>query len=324
MQAPLSVFVNGYAGNYIVRTTGNDGINVYYMRQEELDALLSFMWSDGSWGDALSDAWTKLFFDPFKYILSIDWTPVVLSQFHYAYDTVKLGFWDSKVQSNLIGGANAPSASFSYDVSLRNKSYASTDFRYWSSSYSRYFVKLPLVGIIPVDITKTNKGQLTANYYYDVISGIADIWLRSGTQDIGHYQAQLSVPVQIGYATTNPVNLINGMVGMISSASSKDVVGTISKGLATGQAGTAPEPSIIGQAGNINGILNNLDAGQYTYVRDSLMPNVTTDGYADGHVRQIKSLSGFIKCRNASVDISGFDGDQSLVNDYLNKGFYYE
>lgn len=324
IQAPKSVFVPVYSGNFIVRTIGVTGISIYYMSQEELNSLLSFMWSDGSWGDVLNDAWTKLFFDPFKYILSIDWTPVVLEQFFHLTDTVKLGFWDSKVLTNLIGGDNAPTASFSYDVSLTNKSYADTEFRYWSNDYSRYFVKLPLVGIIPVDITKTNKGQLIANYYYDVISGIADIWLKSGTQDIGHYQAQLSVPVQIGYATTNPTNLINGMIGTSASVVTGDIVSTISKGLATAQSGTAPEPSIIGQVGNINGILNNLDAGQYTYVRDSLLPDVTTEGYADGHTRQIKSLSGYIKCRHASIDISGFDGDQNTVNDYLNNGFYYE
>lgn len=324
IQVPKSVFTNGYSGNFIVRTTGCNGINIYYMRQEELNSLLSFMWSDGSWGDVLNDAWTKLFFDPFKYILSIDWTPVVLDQFIHLTDTVKLGFWDSNVLTNLIGGINPPTATFSYDVSLTNKSYADTDFRYWSSVYSRYFVKLPLVGIIPVDITKTNKGVLTANYYYDVVSGIADIWLKSGMQDIGHYQAQLSVPVQIGFATTNPTNLINGMIGSSASVVSGDIVGTISKGLATVQSGTAPEPSVIGQVGNINGILNNLDAGQYTYVRDSLMPDVNTEGYADGHTRQIKSLSGFIKCRNGSIDISGFDGDQNIINEYLNNGFYYE
>ena len=324
IQPPKSVFANGYVGNFIVRTTGASGINIYYMKQSELDSLLSFMWSDGSWGDALNDAWTKLFFDPFKYILSIDWTPVVLDQFLHLTDTVKLGFWDSKVLTNIIGGANSPTASFSYDVSIVNSSYADTEFRYWSNEYSRYFVKLPLVGIIPVDVTKTNKGQLTANYYYDVVSGIADIWLRSGMQDIGHYQSQLSVPVQIGYATTNPTNLINGMIGTSTSLTANDVVGTISKGLTTIQSGLAPEPSIIGQAGNINGILNSLDAGQYTYVRDSLLPDVTTEGYADGHKRQIKSLSGYIKCRHASIDISGFDGDQNTVNEYLNNGFYYE
>ena len=38
----------------------------------------------------------------------------------------------------------------------------------------------------------------------------------------------------------------------------------------------------------------------------------------------ISSLSGYIKCRNASVSIPGDGEEQSIVNNYLNSGFYYE
>lgn len=321
---PIDTFVNGYSGNYIVRTTGNDGISIYYMTQSQLDSLLSFMWSDGSWSDLATDTWLKLFFDPFKYILSIDWTPVRSSKFLGITDTVKLGFWDSNVSALLIGGNNAPSVSWSYDLGIVNSRYGMTDFRYWSTTYSRYFAKLPLVGIFPVDVTKCQNEQLTADYYYDVTSGVCDIWMRSGSNDLNHFQSQLSVPIQIGFATSNPVNLINGVAGTVVSMSTGNATGAISSGLTAGQSATAPEPSIIGQVGNINGILNNLDAGQYTYWRESLRPNVTTDGYADGTTRQISTLSGFIKCRNASVAINGYSGDQETVNNFLNTGFYYE
>lgn len=321
---PIDTFVNGWVGNYILRTTGNDGINMYYVTQEQLDALLSFMWNDGSWSDLATDTWLKLFFDPFKYILSIDWTPVRSSKFSYITDTIKLGFWDSGVSANLIGGNNAPFIKWSYDLGIVNSKYDPTQFQFYSTMYSRYFAKLPLVGVFPIDITKINQDQLTADYYYDVTSGVCDIWVRSGNSDLNHFQAQLSVPIQIGFATSNPVNLINGVASTVSSMATGNITGAISNGLTAGQSATAPEPSIIGQVGNINGILNNLDAGQHTYWRESLKPNVTTDGYADGTTRKINTLSGFIKCRNASVSINGFDGDQEAVNNFLNSGFYYE
>ena len=40
--------------------------------------------------------------------------------------------------------------------------------------------------------------------------------------------------------------------------------------------------------------------------------------------KQIKTLSGYVKCQNASINISGLAGDKEEVNAYLNNGFYYE
>lgn len=39
---------------------------------------------------------------------------------------------------------------------------------------------------------------------------------------------------------------------------------------------------------------------------------------------KINTLSGFVKCSGASLDIAGFSGDKEEVNAYLNSGFYFE
>lgn len=39
---------------------------------------------------------------------------------------------------------------------------------------------------------------------------------------------------------------------------------------------------------------------------------------------QISTLSGYIKCAGASVDIAGLAGEKEMVNSFLNNGFYYE
>ena len=82
--------------------------------------------------------------------------------------------------------------------------------------------------------------------------------------------------------------------------------------------------SVIGSTGTIAGVLENKDASSICYTRSSTVVNGVTDGYADGHTRKLNSLSGFIKCRNASVSINGYSGDQESVNMFLNTGFYYE
>lgn len=321
---PVGLFPKGYSGNFIVRTTSSDGITLYYMTQEELDDLLSFMWSDGSWGDALNDAFTKLFFDPFKYILSIDWCPIRIDNFIHLSSTVKLGFWDSKISGAIIGGINAPSVNFSYDIGITNSRYNKYQFQYWNSNFSRYFVKLPFVGVIQIDITKTANDQLTADYYYDAVTGLCDVWLRSGQNDLAHFQTRLSIPIQIGFATNNPSNILNGAANTGIQLVTGNAMGTISSGLESIKGVFSPDSSVIGSNGSINGILNNRSAAQYTYTCSSIVPYPNTEGYADGNRRKINTLSGYVKCRNASVPINGYFGDQDAVNNFLNNGFYYE
>lgn len=321
---PVGLFPNGYSGNFIVRTTSAEGITLYYMTQEELDDLLSFMWSDGSWGDALNDTFTKLFFDPFKYILSIDWCPIRIDNFLHLSSTVKLGFWDSKVSGAIIGGINAPSVNFSYDIGITNSRYNKYQFQYWNSNFSRYFVKLPFVGVIQIDITKTANDQLTADYYYDAVTGLCDVWLRSGQNDLAHFQTRLSIPIQIGFATNNPSNILNGATNTGIQLVTGNAMGTISSGLESIKGVFSPDSTVIGSNGSINGILNNKNAAQYTYTCSSIVPYPITEGYADGNRRKISTLSGYIKCRNASVPINGYSGDQDIVNNFLNNGFYYE
>lgn len=321
---PVGLFPKGYSGNFIVRTTSSEGITLYYMTQEEIDDLLSFMWSDGSWGDALNDAFTKLFFDPFKYILSVDWCPIRIDNFIHLTSTVKLGFWDSKVSGAIIGGVNTPSVNFSYDIGITNSRYNKYQFQYWNSNFSRYFVKLPFIGVIQIDITKTANDQLTADYYYDAVTGLCDVWLRSGQNDLAHFQTRLSIPIQIGFATNNPSNILNGAANTGVQLVSGNAFGTISSGLESIKGAFSPDSSIIGSNGSINGILNNRSAAQYTYTCSSIVPYPNTEGYADGNRRKINTLSGYVKCRNASVPINGYSGDQDAVNNFLNNGFYYE
>lgn len=322
---PVDVFHNNdLYGFYLVRTVSSEGISLYYMPEELLEKLLDFMWSDGSWGDALSDSFTKLFFDPFKYILSVDWTPIKLEQFSYMTDTVKLGFWDSGKTGYLIGGEKSPTIEFSYDLGIQNSRYTTEQFQFYDMRYSRYYAKLPFVGVIPIDITKINANQLTAFYFYDAVSGLCDVWLRSGEADLSHFQTQLNVPIQIGYTTSNPVNQIATGLNTGASIASGDMLGAIENGIGAIRSTFAPDPSIIGSNASIASILSNKDASQFTYTCGSVAPDANTEGYADCNRRQIGTLSGFIKCRNASINVSGFTGDAEKINAFLNSGFYFE
>lgn len=322
---PLNVFVNGYAGNYIMRIVGAAGVETYYVTEKQLGLLVSFMYTADNFQELIDNATTKFLFDPTKYIIDLKWLPFRSSNFISMMNEVNLGYWASGVQALLIGAAsNSPVVHFSYNLELTNPLYSNTDFRFYNGNFSRYFVQLPCIGVVPVDITKTNNGQLLADYYFDAYSGISDVWLKSGSSVIGHYQCQMTVPVNIAGANVNIGDALIGGLSTVSSAMTGNALGVSSGVLNTMQSILSPEVTSIGAVGSVGGILNNLDASVICYTRMSTEPNGASEGYADGNTRKISTCSGYLRCRNASIEISGFTGDQEVVNNYLNSGFYYE
>ena len=318
---PINTFVNGYAPNYLLRTISVEGISTYYVTGSQLDDLMGFMYTYGSIPEVIDSALTRLLFNPFQYIVDLKWLPFRLSSFLNITDNIKLGYWNSNVNAALINDATC---TFSYDLSLGNPLYADSDFRFYNAAFSKYTVKLPFVGVIPINPTKTNKGQLKATYNFDAVSGMADVWLTSGSDEYAHFQCQLAVPVQIGYATTNIGQLTTSLIDVGTNLASGNPIGAITNTLGAFQSVTSPEPNMVGTVGNISNIINNMDANSICYACKSLDPDGSSEGYIDGTVRSISALSGFVKCRNASIQIAGFEGDQEQVNSYLNNGFYFE
>ena len=322
---PVNVFVNGYAGNYIMRIVGAAGVENYYVTEKQLGLIVSFMYTADNFQELIENATTKFLFDPAKYIIDLKWLPFRSSNFISIMNDVNLGYWDTGVQALLIGGAStSPVVHFSYNLELTNPLYSNTDFRFYNGNFSRYFVQLPCIGVVPVDITKTNNGQLLADYYFDAYSGLSDVWLKSGSSVIGHYQCQMTVPVNIAGANVNIGDALIGGLSTVSSAMTGNALGVSSGLLNTMQSILSPEVTSIGAVGSVGGILNNLDASVICYTRMSTEPNGVGEGYADGNSRKISTCSGYLRCRNASIEISGFTGDQEAVNSYLNSGFYYE
>ena len=321
---PVNVFVNGYAGNYIMRIVGTAGVETYYITEKQLGLIVSFMYTADNFQELIENATTKFLFDPAKYIIDLKWLPFRSSNFISIMNEVNLGYWNSGVQALLIGGAStSPVVHFSYNLELTNPLYSNTDFRFYNGNFSRYFVQLPCIGVVPVDITKTN-GQLLADYYFDAYSGLSDVWLKSGSSVIGHYQCQMTVPVNIAGANINIGDALISGLSTVSSAMTGNALGVSSGALNTMQSILSPEVTSIGAVGSVGGILNNLDASVICYTRMSTEPNGASEGYADGNSRKISTCSGYLRCRNASIEISGFTGDQEAVNNYLNSGFYYE
>lgn len=316
------IMTSTYSQQYIIRVVSRTGIASYYINGDQLNDLLDYMYTESNFTDVITDAITKLMFDPFKYIVDLKWIPFVDRAFNNSNDeAIQLGFWDSGVTAKRIDEDTV--VNFSYSFAFDNPLYAITDFRYYSSSFSNYFIKLPFIGVVALNPYKIDV-SVNALYQFDATSGLCNVVLQSKKVVFASYQFQLSVPVQIGYASTNIAQLTTSAVSLVGAGLQGNIAQGISSGIGAGRSITAPEVSMLGTIGNISNILNNQILEFNSYACTSIEPDGASEGYADGTVRSISDLSGYIKCRNASIEISGFTGDQEAVNNYLNSGFYYE
>lgn len=316
------IMTSTYSQQYIIRVVSRTGVASYYINGNQLDKLLDYMYTESNFTDVITDAITKLMFDPFKYIVDLKWIPFVDSAFNNSNDeAIQLGFWDSGVTAKRIDEDTV--VNFSYSFAFDNPLYAITDFRYYSPSFSNYFIKLPFIGVVALNPYKIDE-SVNALYQFDATSGLCNVFLQSKKVVFASYQFQLSVPVQIGYASTNIAQLTTSAVSLVGAGLQGNIAQGISSGIEAGRSITAPEVSMLGTIGNISNILNNQILEFNSYACTSINPDGASEGYADGTVRSISGLSGYIKCRNASIEISGFTGDQEAVNNYLNSGFYYE
>lgn len=316
------IMTSTYSQQYIIRVVSRTGVASYYINGNQLNNLLDYMYTESNFTDVITDATTKLMFDPFKYIVDLKWIPFVDSAFNNSNDeAIQLGFWDSGVTAKRIDEDTV--VNFSYSFAFNNPLYAITDFRYYSPSFSNYFIKLPFIGVVALNPYKIDE-SVNALYQFDATSGLCNVFLQSKKVVFASYQFQLSVPVQIGYASTNIAQLTTSAVSLVGAGLQGNIAQGISSGIEAGRSITAPEVSMLGTIGNISNILNNQILEFSSYACTSINPDGASEGYADGTVRSISGLSGYIKCRNASIEISGFTGDQEAVNNYLNSGFYYE
>lgn len=316
------IMTSTYSQQYIIRVVSRTGISSYYINGDQLNNLLDYMYTESNFTDVITDAITKLMFDPFKYIVDLKWIPFAEIAFkNNNNEAIQLGFWDSGVMAKRIDEDTV--VNFSYSFAFDNPLYAITDFRYYSSSFSNYFLKLPFIGVVALNPYKIDE-SVNALYQFDATSGLCNVFLQSKKVVFASYQFQLSVPVQIGYASTNIAQLTTSAVSLVGAGLQGNIAQGISSGIEAGRSITSPEVSMLGTIGNISNILNNQILEFNSYACTSINPDGASEGYADGTVRSISGLRGYIKCRNASIEISGFTGDQEAVNNYLNSGFYYE
>lgn len=310
-------------GVYLLRTSGESnvgssiGITTYAIYSTQLAQVLDFLFEDENY-DFLTDTSVKSFFNPFQYIIDCQWSPFGASVFGSTVSTVKLGWWDTGVNAYVV---DKPYITEDIPVSIPHPTF--NDFRGYSSKYTKLYIYIPASGwyqLNPLDVTD----RIWVKYYIDIATGQAQVHLENDLNAIiGVFPAQLSCHVAIGQLTVDLLQASSSIASGIGDLFS----GNIGTGITNLINGThtvlQPTQSVNGNSGNIASIMVNNTVQLYRYEYGSAsFPN--TIGRPLMQNVRLGTLSGYIKCGNASIPTEALDSIKSEINNYLNGGFYYE
>ena len=348
-------FVLGIVNNAnFVQSQAGGAVTYYAMTIPQMRSLMSYLLGSGFLTDAgflqpagagqqlLQDT-AKAFVNPVQYITSCMWFPCDATDLSNENPTaIVLGFWD--LSTNSAQGYKITEFSMTYNVqgNIPVHPQAATRGKYLNySPYTRMSLQVPPFGTIPLDTSFCEIGSyLWARIYVDVITGKAQMRVRiqedsqheTSSAVVTEASAMFGVPIQI--AQMNP-DYFSALTSVISFA------GNVASGFASGVTG----------AGDLNALLSLNSVGNAV---DSLMPQTRVEGVSGSflqclippnltvqhfvitdedntelgkplcEVRTINTLSGFIKCGEATVDYPCFLSEKKRIYEYLKQGFFWE
>lgn len=322
------------AGMFVIGIQGkgagaNGGAVTYYAGDKTaVKALVNYMLSSPS-SYQVSDISQELLtciFNPMQFIVSCMWFPFAVPVVN---GDLSVGWWnvsdiDLKPIAALEWGTN-----FSFNIPKHPK--AASRGQYLNMQpFSRYNLECGPWGVIPLDnFNLIDSSQLDCDFKVDLMTGSGRLNIKYRDKLIYEnvYTTQIGVPVQLGQNVLNQGALtgaVNGGVSMIQSAITGSPSGMLLNGLAAiGDAAALSQgvPSMMGSNGTIS--FNNIFGLMADFI-DVVDDNIVENGRPLCEVRTISSLSGYILCQNADLDLSASPAEKDEIITYLNEGFYYE
>lgn len=323
------------SGCFLIRTIAKNsnsvtGVNTYTMTKGQMSNFINDAFNVGSYGDVFTevvDELVKAVFNPFDYVASVSWVPFSATTFagNSTTSKIRLGWWDCP---NAVGYPVTKQA-MGIVLSVTKPSLYFNDFRDFNPNFTKATMWIPGVGIIDLDPRELRtSSNLYVMYFIDSATGEASVYLRSGasasdSQSIASYQANLNAPVQLSQTSLNISGVASSLVSTVGGVTSGDIPQASVSGVTTLLDVIKPTTNSIGSQGNVASIIAYMDIYiELTHYGSKDFPN--TVGRPCCKNLSIGSLSGYVKCGNASITISGFESEKDTINSFLNSGFYME
>lgn len=307
-----------------IKTSNSDSALAFYvLNRTNMIALVNYMYA-GLWCNAtdISVELQKMLCDPMDYISCCYWYPFSADNLPMN-DVIDFGYF----QSNAYGYKLAESqrVQILYDtVTIDDHPQAATRGKYLNGSpFTRVTASIYGFGRIPLDANLLVTSSLIGAYIrVDLFTGLAELALGSGQGDMAKISCMFGVPIQLSQVTQDLVKPIVSALNASASVGRGDIIGA-AKGIGSAiLEGLSPQVQTTGSFGSKIAFEENphVFVEWYTIV-DEYNIDIGRPLCAP---RTINSLSGYIECENAEIELSATKYEIEEVIRYLNNGFFYE
>lgn len=347
------------SGSYLVTILGksaNTGIATFVFSAAPPAGLFNPLYSmDNIGDDGFIDGWSdilegfqgliKLWIsDPSKFIVSVKFSPLTASWYLGGSAPIYVGWFDTGISAQQIGvGVWKDTFTLNKPTSIYN------DFRRTDSRCSVYNIYFPGVGTVDL-APEIIEFTLSVEVALDMQAGGVHYTLMADGAPVGTYDGNIYSDVGYGGSSINGgaiTQTAGGIAGAMSAAPhiATDVVDieTTSASLEFSSAAqkvafiasvvTAikgiggaikPQASLASPIGSRAATVANPDITVSCIQKHTAEFPVNDFGRPCCKNLTLGSLTGFVKCANASIDISANLGIREEINTFLNTGFFME
>ena len=335
-----AVGLNG-TGCYIFRTIGVDsngdsGLHLY--ATNDLN-VVGEIYDNTAYGvnqsiiDQIVQSIGMSALDTSQYLQSVMWVPYTITNLGgSSTNEIVLGFYHADVTGRDVYKLSITHKGTSTALVLPNNAY--TDFRAANPQFSVYNLFLPGIGTVGLDSLHASRGTITISIDVDLISGSVAYTLKhvnSGCM-VATFTGQLGVNIPMVSTAVNTAGAIESFVGTAATVAAAVATDNYLGAAAAVAGGTVSTINTLTSAqGSLNGYTSNIG---YVQSHHQVLCSVVNYGSKDFPLSvagrplyqyaTINTLSGYVKCGAASIDIPGTGPEKDAVNAYLNSGFYYE
>lgn len=290
--------------------------SIYNPTQGELNSFGAWLWSSN-----FVDQLLKLFNDPMQAIIGLHkvFAPPVIS----GTDTIKVGYLDSGVSSNVVGNQYTTIDCGSVDVS----EYFGNVFDY--DPFTQIYIYLPFVGIEKLDTGDVMRGRVGVKYHVDVLTGacLAEISITRDASGGILYTFAGNCAVQYPISSGSYMGIVASLASIAGG-----VVGTIASGGALAPVAMGAVGGIMNAHTRVNhsgafsgnagamGVKNPylIITRPQTCVADNFP---AFNGYPANKTTTLSACSGFVKVESCHVEnIPATDAELSEIEMLLKGG----
>lgn len=296
--------------------TANALYSIYNPTQGEINSFGAWLWSSN-----FVDQLLKLFNDPMQAIIGLH--KVFAQPSISGVSTIKVGYLDSGVSSNVVGNQYTAIDCGSVNVS----EYFGNVFDY--DPFTQIYIYLPFIGIEKLDTGDVMRGIVGVQYYVDVITGacLAEISVtRDGAGGVLYTFAgncAVQYPISSGSYMGIVASLASIAGGVVGTIASGGALAPVAMGAVSGIMNAHTRVNHSGAfSGNAGAMGIKTPYLIITRPQTCLADNFPAfDGYPANKTTTISACSGFVKCETCHIEnIPATDAELSEIEMLLKGG----